>query len=120
MRTAARNAQRPSGPLHLDLLSDDLTPGVLLMNQSNQLPRRLIRQQILELRPEVRHEAHTLDHEVDDLPLAVHLPEPIVDEDVVAPAAARDLRLHGDVASRFLAIADDLDLLVLVAVDAVA
>ena len=75
---------------------------------------------LLELRAEVRHQAHLLGDHVDHLPLPVRLPQPVVDDEVVRAAAAQHPGLHGHVAVGFLAVADDGHLVVAVVVQATA
>src|SRR5262245_54997319 len=95
-----------------------LALGRLLAEHLQQVLRAAAADDLLELRAEVRHQAHLLDDEVDHLPLPVRLPEPVVDGDVVRAAATQDLGLDGPVAVWLLAIAHDGDLLVVVVVEA--
>src|SRR5262245_11083521 len=64
-----------------------LAPRALVPDHLDELLRRPAAQDRLELRPIVRHQAHLLDDEIDDLPLAVGLSQAIVELDVVAATA---------------------------------
>src|SRR5262249_17325518 len=116
----ATHARRDASGLRLRSALEGFTTRVLVVDEADQVAGGLRREQLLELRAEVRDEAHALDDHVDDLPLAVRLAQAVVDEDVVGAAAAVDARPDGAVAARLLAIADDRQRLVLVAVDALA